>query len=158
MNIVLKNVFSVVLICAAAITFSSCARTSSKIAFHEEANKDEDAVIYFYRLSSMVGSVGHIGWPVIIDGKRVAYLNQNAYVVFHMAPGPHLVSIGEVGYGVIDQMVREKGTFTAEKNGIYYFRNNGFTTDFVPKETAMTEIVKMKFDMGCGTLSPCVSY
>jgi hypothetical protein len=168
MNQVVRNVLSFFLIGTFAIALTSCATTSSKTAFLEEANKDGDAVVYVYRLRSMVGAVGPIGWSVQVDGKRVAWLKQNAYVVFHLSPGPHTVKIGDANVtpfidvnivGVIlDETARKNGIFTAESNGVYYFRGSGFSTNFVTKETAMTEIVNMKFDMGCSSLSPCESY
>jgi hypothetical protein len=143
-------------------SLAACASTKSTIPFHEVApNEPGSAVIYVYRLKSMVGAA--VVWNVRLDNKIVAVLNQGAYAVVYAKPGPHTVTIGDstviLGAGRTGSAITEAslageaqaakdGTFVAEPNGVYFIRSKGFGVDLLPREEAMKDIVEMKYDMG----------
>jgi hypothetical protein len=54
----MNKVITIALFFMAVLMFSSCATTSSQIAFHEEviAKDQKDAIVYVYRMPSFVGS------------------------------------------------------------------------------------------------------
>lgn len=149
---------------AAALCFQDCATSTkrvprvpkTKIAFHEENLQSEnEAVIYVYRLRSMLGAMA--SWNVRLDGKVVAVLRQNAYIPLHVAPGAHSLIIGDqalflgglVG-GLIDGAVRAAGadnadTFLVAAKESYYLRSQGAEVEFVTQEEAMGELSRLHF-------------
>lgn len=79
----------------AASSFLCCAtEPKSMVAFREESVQNHDeAIIYVYRLRSMLGAM--VAWNVRLDGKVVAVLRQNEYVPLHVAPGANSLIIGD---------------------------------------------------------------
>jgi uncharacterized protein YigE (DUF2233 family) len=150
------------LIMLLSTSLAACASTKSTIPFHEVApNEPGSAVIYVYRLKSMVGAA--VVWNVRLDNKIVAVLNQGAYAVVYAKPGPHTVTIGDstvsfaggaVGAAINsasqagEAQAAKDGSFVAEPNGVYFIRSKGFGVDLLPREEAMKDIVEMKYDMG----------
>jgi hypothetical protein len=132
--------------------FSGCATTSSQIAFHEEVitKNQNDAIVYLYRLPSFVG--GAVMFPVKLDEKEVANLKQNAYVVFRVTPGEHIITVGNsflnLGMAVNQAITKKYRTFTAVPKGVYFLRSHSGVTVLVTREEAMKEIVDMKYDTG----------
>jgi hypothetical protein len=147
-----KNiVITVALLFTVVLLFTSCATTSSQIAFHEEviAGDQNDALIYVYRIPSFVGSA--VSLPVQVDGKKVAVLKQKAYVVFRVTPGEHEISVGNSATlaWVVNQAVTKKSrTLIAVPKGVYFIRSQAGVSFVVPREDAMQEIGEMKYDMG----------
>jgi hypothetical protein len=146
-----------------SLMFLGCgATTKSSISFSEENYLgDNDAIIYVYRLPNIVGSAA--AWKVRLDGKIVATLRQNAYLVLHVTPGEHELKVGDPGlmpaslgtikgsntpvatkYSVVDQA----NFFTAKAKEIYCFRSNGFEEGFLPQKKAWEELKLMKYDPG----------
>ena len=155
----MKKVFSSALLSIVAFALTSCATSTSQIAFHEETTKDQnDVIVYIYRLPNIVGAA--VDWSVKFDGKEVAVLQPKTYAVLHTTPGAHTVKIGDLAFttyldvstavagSIMDSVARNNGMFTAAPNGVYFFRSNGFVAYFVTKEEAMKEIVDMKYDIG----------
>lgn len=137
MKLGMKKVLTVALLSTVVLVLTSCGTTTSQIAFHEVTTNDHnDAIVYIYRLPNIVGAA--VKWPVKLDGKEVAALKQNAYVVLYTAPGVHRITVG----------ANEIRTFTAAPNGVYFFRTKGILAYGVTREKAMEEIVDMKYDMG----------
>ncbi len=150
------------LVLSLATSLASCATTSSTIPFHEVApNEAGGAVIYVYRVKSMVGAA--VKWNVRLDNKIVAVLNQGAYAVVYAKPGAHTVTIGDSEVvlmgGAVGRTINgasqageaqaaKDGTFLAQPNGVYFIRSKGFSVDLLPREEAMKDIVEMKYDMG----------
>lgn len=146
----MKKVLTVALLSMVVLFLTSCG-TSSQIAFHEEVFKDpNDAIVYVYRLSGILGAA--VGWSVKLDGKEFAVLKQKAYAVIRTTPGEHIITVGEAGLNiaanVIEASTKNLRTFTATPNGVYFFRCKGGYQAFVTREEAMKEIVEMKYDMG----------
>ncbi len=164
----MKNVLAIGMLLTVQLFLASCATTASQIAFHEVPFQDKDsAIIYVYRLRSMVGAIA--SWAVRLDTKIVAMLKQNAYVVLQTSPGTHTITIGDsmapifagafvggVLGGVVLSAMPELGvpiagendTITVAANGVYFLRSAGFDASFVSREEAMKEIVRMKYDTG----------
>ena len=158
-RLTVRNVLAPPMLLTLAMVLMSCASTSSTIPFHEvPPNEPGGAVIYVYRLKSMVGAA--VKWNVRLDDKIVAVLNQGAYAVVHTKPGPHTVTIGDYQVvftgGVVGaavhaaevQSAQKAGSFLAEPNGVYFLRSKGFSVDLLPQAEAMKDIVEMKYDMG----------
>jgi hypothetical protein len=104
------------------LALSACAKTSSEIAFHEEsiASDQDDAAIYLYRVASFVGCA--VAFPVRLDGKQVAVLKQNAYVVLRAPPGEHEVVVGEsytLALAINQAITKKSRTLTATPEGVY---------------------------------------
>ncbi len=136
---------------AVLMLFQGCASTNSKISFFEEKfNNDHEALIYVYRLKSMVGA--SVSWNVYIDGQVVGVLKQGAYMALHASPGVHTIKIGESGPlilgAIVEAIAQNPDAFKAKENEIYYIRSGGFSVEFVTKEKAMSELPSMKYDMG----------
>ncbi len=157
-------------LCVSLIGFSwlaGCATTRSQIAFYEEERTgDPEAIVYVYRLKSIVGAVAP--WRVYLDREAVGVLSQGAYVPLHVSPGPHSIAVGDPGSPVIPLVAGGAGgpvaagaaagaqgamtgigpTFEAQAYGTYYLRCKGFSAKFVTKEKAMPELSLMKYDTG----------
>jgi hypothetical protein len=151
MKVGIKKVLTIALLLTVVLVLTSCATTSSQIAFHEEVTtkNQNDAIVYVYRVPSFVGSA--VTLPVIIDEKKVANLKQNAYVVFHITPGEHEIKVGEsftLGFAINQAVTKKSRTFTAVPNGVYFLRSQAAVTFLVTREEAMKEIVEMKYDLG----------
>jgi hypothetical protein len=147
----MKNVFTMVFLSAVALVLTSCATTSSQIAFHEEVitKNQNDAIVYIYRIPSFVG--GAVGLPVKLDDKEVAVLKQNAYVVLRITTGEHIITVGKsftLGFAINQAITKKSRTFTAVPKGVYFLRSQAAVTFLVTREEAMKEIVDMKYDMG----------
>jgi hypothetical protein len=142
------------LVAAIALVFFSLgcsASTSSTIAFSEEQVRgDNDAVVYIFRESSMVGAAA--SWNVRIDDVVVGELRQNAYMAFHVVPGVHRIKIGDSGpliAGVIvEAIVDNPGAFRAKEKETYYIGCKGFKVAFLSREQAMEALKSMKYDIG----------
>jgi hypothetical protein len=157
-----KRPLATLMFLALSLTFVSCATTSSTIPFHEvPPNEQGNAVIYVYRLRSMVGA--SVKWAVRLDGKIVANLNQGAYVALCAAPGAHTITIGDstvfFGGGAVngalngasqsgEAQAKDNGTFVAAANGVYFLRSKGFDVNLLSKGDAMNDIVEMMYDPG----------
>ncbi len=147
----MKNVFTMVFLSTVALVLTSCATTSSQIAFHEEVitKNQNDAIVYIYRIPSFVG--GAVGLPVKLDDKEVAVLKQNAYVVLRITTGEHIITVGKsftLGFAINQAITKKSRTFTAVPKGVYFLRSQAAVTFLVTREEAMKEIVDMKYDMG----------
>ena len=134
---------------------SGCATTKSKIAFFEEQRTKQEAIVYVYRLKSIVGAAAW--WNVYLDGKVVGLLTQGAYIPLHVSPGQHSIAVGDIGSPVIipwyvssELSKSEVGAdrFTVKENETYYIRCKGFEVSFLKKEEAMPELSLMKYDPG----------
>jgi hypothetical protein len=152
MKVGINKILTIALLLTVALILTSCATTSSQIAFHEEVTtkNQNDAIVYLYRLPSFVG--GAVSLPVKLDEKKVANLKQNAYVVFRVTPGEHIITVGDsflnLGMAVNQAITKKSRTFSAVPKGVYYLRSHSGVTFLVTKEEAMKEIVDMKYDMG----------
>jgi uncharacterized protein YigE (DUF2233 family) len=131
--------------------------TSSTVAYHEDKVHDaKDAIIYVYRLKSMVG--GAVPWNVYLDAKIVGVLRQNAYMPLHVPAGEHSLKIGDDTSVVISDHGKLKelvtwtdpgtGKFVLVPGGVYYFRSEGFSVTFLSKDEAMPELSNMYLDTG----------
>jgi hypothetical protein len=140
--------------CIVCLTLGCANYTKSKIPFSEEQLKEKnDAVVYVYRLKSMIGAL--VGWKVYIDKKVVGVLYQGAYMPLHLQPGDHLIDIGEPGAGELNtvQAINAEGAgnlrkFSIKEGEVLYIRSEGPYVSAVPKEKAMAELPTMKLDMG----------
>ena len=135
---------------AIGMLFFGCATTKSQVSFFEvKPENDQEAIVYVYRLKSMVGAVAN--WNVRRDGEVVGVLKQGAYMALHVSPGAHTIVIGEslpiVG-DIVEFAADNPSAFNAKVNETYYIRCAGFVVNFVTKEKAMTELSSMKWDMG----------
>ncbi len=144
------------------LTLMACATTSSHISFYEVSSEDKDrAVIYVYRLPSMVGAA--VPWSVRADNQIVANLKQKACVALTVSPGPHTITIAGTpvhlsvpgGEAAVDASSEhrdlkspETGDFTRAKNDAYFIRIKGPNIALVARDEAMKEIVNMKYDVG----------
>ncbi len=148
----MKVNYSVLSISLVGVLFLiGCANTQSKISFFEEKmESDHEAIIYVYRLKSMVGGIAY--WNVYLDKKVVGLLKQGAYMSLHVSPGEHTITIGDtppsLAGGLVEAMANNPSKFNAKVNESYYIRSKGFDVEFVTKEKAMTELTSMKFDRG----------
>jgi len=150
-GVVMKKSCLLLSFLAALMLFQGCAFTKSKISFFEEKfNNDREALVYVYRLKSMVGA--SVSWNVRIDDKVVGVLKQGAYMVLHISPGVHTIKIGESGPlitgAIVEAIAQNPDAFRAKENEIYYVRSGGFSVEFATKEKAMRELPSMKYDMG----------
>jgi hypothetical protein len=144
--------------------FTSCLGTTrSEIVFHDEAFTDaNDVVIYVYRVKAFAAAA--VSWNVYLDGKVVAKLKQNSYVVLHTTPGAHDFRIGDKPRtfgGVVDQVAQSvaynsldrtdtasQALQNAKPHEVYYFRSQGLSSRLMTKDSAMAELTQMKLDMG----------
>jgi hypothetical protein len=143
----MKEIYKVIILSTVVLVLASCA-TSSKIAFHEEVitNDQNDAIVYIYRSSSIIGSAG--AYPVKLDDKIVASLKQKAYIALRVTPGNHFIEVGNFFYPPHVVKAQKVKKFYAVPKGVYYFRCQAPYTFSVTKEDAMKEIIDMKYDMG----------
>jgi len=119
--------------------FSACAFTNSTVPFHEDHLRDSnDAIIYVYRLKSMVGAL--VPWGVAVDNKIVGSLHQGAYIPLHVPAGRHSLVVGG---GRAD----EKDFFVADAGGVYYYRSDGFGVSFLKGEEALPQLAGMMLDI-----------
>ena len=146
----MKRSWFLLSVLVALMFFQGCGGTASKISFFEEKfNNDNDALVYVYRLKSMVG--GAVGWNAYLDGKVVGVLKQGAYMVLHVIPGKHSIHIGDVSTPVEalgEVIAQNPNSFRIKENEIFYIRSRGFSVEFATKEKAMEELSSLKFDMG----------
>ena len=144
------------LIATLAFALCSCGSVSTtKPLFHEEElTASDEAIIYIYRMPNIVGGAGKFN--VRLDDKKVGLLTQGAYFVLRVAPGEHVITVGDynpirmgdvtaVPVGSVD---KERGKFRAEPKGVYYFRSDGPAVRFVSKDEAMQELPRMRYDIG----------
>ncbi|MDD8027009.1 MAG: DUF2846 domain-containing protein [Acidobacteriota bacterium] len=129
------------------IIFQGCS-TTSKIAFFEEKfNSDQEALVYVYRLKSMVGAL--VAWNVNLDNMVVASLRPGGYTVLRVSPGPHVVKIGE-SHTVVEALgeviAHNPEAFMAKAHETYFVRSGGFGVEFAAKEKAMAELKAMKYE------------
>ncbi|GEM_PF-4868776 len=127
--------------------FQGCS-TTSKIAFFEEKfNSDQEALVYVYRLKSMVGAL--VAWNVNLDDKVVASLRPGGYTVLRVSPGLHVVKIGEshtLVQALGEVIAQNPEAFMAKAREIYFVRSGGFGVEFATKEKAMAELPAMKYE------------
>lgn len=147
----MKKIYTITLFFSIISLVSSCATTSSKITFHEIKTTADDinAIVYVYRLPSILGA--SVSWSVQLDDKEIAKLKKNAYAVLRATPGMHRIQVGKVGHvssAIVMESTKDLRTFIADPKGVYFFRCHGGSQRWVTREEAMTEIVRMKFDMG----------
>ena len=148
----MKKSYLMIILLATGMFFLGCAATQSQVSFfEEEPESDHEAIVYVYRLKSMVGAA--VPWNVHIDDEVVGVLYQGAYMALHVSPGAHTIKIGESSPSIMEGTIFEAipdnpSAFNAKENETYYIRCAGFAVDFVTKEKAMTELPSMKYDMG----------
>ena len=148
----MKKIFTLSLLLTILVIILGCSSTTnSLISFSEEKYKnDDDAIIYIYRLKSMVGAA--TGWNVYVDELQVGVLKQNAYMVLHVAPGKHSIKIGDSGPilddAIANAIAQNPEAFIFKGKESYYIRSQGFTVRLITKDMAMPELKEMKFDMG----------
>jgi uncharacterized protein DUF2846 len=146
----MKKSYLTIMLLASGMLLFACATTKSQISFFEEESKsDYEAIVYVYRLNSIVGAAAN--WNVRIDGKVVGVLKQGAYMALHVSPGAHTIKIGEslpIAGDIVESIADNPNAFNAKANEIYYIRCAGFVVNFLTKEKAMTELYFMKYDMG----------
>ena len=147
----MKKSYLMIMLLATGMFLFSCATTTSQVSFfEEEPESDHEAIVYIYRLKSMVGAAA--SWNVRIDYEVVGVLNQGAYMALHVVPGAHTIKIGEsfpyIEGAIVEAIADNPSAFNAKENETYYIRCAGFAVDFVTKEKAMTELSSMKYDMG----------
>lgn len=146
----MKKPYLIMLI-ATGIFLLGCATTTSQVSFFEEERGiAHEAIVYVYRLKSMVGAA--VPWNVRIDDEVVGVLYQGAYMALHVFPGAHTIKIGEsfpfIEGAIVEAIADNPSAFNAKENETYYIRSAGFAVEFVTKEKAMTELSSMKYDMG----------
>jgi hypothetical protein len=130
---------------------AACGTTSSNIPFHEEALRgQDDALVYVFRESSMVGAA--VSWNLYLDGKVAGVLKQGAYMVFHLPPGAHAVRIGDtpptlVG-AIAEAAANNPEAFMATAGQTYYIRSKGGDVAFLTRDQAMPSLSTMKYDTG----------
>lgn len=151
----MKRASAVTAILIVQLFLTSCVSsvTQSTIPFHEEQPTGNDAIVYVYRLKSVVGSAG--SFVVRLDNKKVAVLRQNAYIVLHVTPGAHTITVGDWGHLTVGPVTAtpsagagSSGAFSAAVDGAYYLRCQGPQVGFLAKEEAMKELINMKYDTG----------
>jgi hypothetical protein len=130
--------------------------TNSTVAFREDSLRDSsDAIIYVYRLRSVVGAA--VPLNVRLDGKIVGVLRQDAYMALHLPAGEHSLRIGDsespivLGPGVralAAALEATSGKFILAPRGVYYLRSQGLSVTFLTREDAMAELSSMMLDTG----------
>ena len=150
-GILIKKSYLMIILLATGMFFLGCAATQSQVSFfEEEPESDHEAIVYVYRLKSMVGAA--VPWNVHIDDEVVGVLYQGAYMALHVSPGAHTIKIGEsfpfIEGAIVEAIADNPNAFNAKENETYYLRCSGFAVNFLTKEKAMTELSSMKYDMG----------
>ena len=146
----MKKSYLMIMLLATGMLLFGCATTKSLVPFfEEEPGIAREAIVYVYRLKSMVGAAAP--WNVRIDDEVVGVLYQGAYMALHVDPGAHTIKIGEsspfIEGLIVEAIADNPNAFNAKKNEKYYIRSDGFVVDFVTKEKAMPELSSMKYDM-----------
>ena len=147
----MKKSYLMIILLSTGMFLLGCVTTKSQVSFFEEKPvNDQEAIVYVYRLKSMVGAA--VPWNVRIDDEVEGILYQGAYMALHVDPGVHTIKIGEsfpfIEGAIVEAIADNPNAFNAKKNEKYYIRSDGFSVDFVTKEKAMTELSSMKYDMG----------
>jgi len=147
----MKKTYLMIILLATGMFLFGCATTTSQVSFFEEQPKsDHEAIVYIYRLKSIVGAAAP--WNVRIDDEVVGVLYQGAYMALHVSSGAHTIKIGEsspfIEGAIVEAIADNPSAFNAKENETYYIRSDGFAVNFVTKEKAMTELSSMKYDMG----------
>ena len=147
----MKKFYLLIIFLATGMFLFSCATTTSQVPFfEEEPGIAREAIVYVYRLKSMVGAAAP--WNVRIDDEVVGVLYQGAYMALHVSSGAHTIKIGEsfpfIEGAIVEAIADNPRAFNAKENETYYIRSDGFAVNFVTKEKAMTELSSMKYDMG----------
>ena len=99
----------------------------SSVTDNLEPFKDkDDAIIYFYRLGSMVGAA--VKWVIMADNKEIAKMGQKEFVVAHLngTEKSHYVTYPDMRYNYTN----------IKSNKYYYVRLKGFDmkTGYLDKE------------------------
>ena len=128
--------------------FQGCSSTSKIAFFEEKFNSDQEALVYVYRLKSMVGAL--VTWNVNLDDAGRCLSKAGRLHGPARLSGPARRQDRGITHPRSKRSARfiaqNPEAFMAKPRETYFVRSGGFGVEFAAKEKAMAELPAMKYE------------